>query len=238
MDLKTELKNKKLIIFDLDGTLIDSLAIWNKIDERVVATIRGDGKTTIDNMQVVRNEALRVFATSPNPYEEYCRYLKDMYKSQYTMEEIFTLRYSIAGKMLEEDIDFKPYAPEFIKKLKAEGKILAIASAAQAKNMTIYRTKNQNLVSKARFDDYFSVIYTRNDCHEIKPHPEVFLKVLTTLGISAEDAFVFEDSLVGVEASKRAGIKCCAVYDRFSDHERDEINALADYTIDSFGELI
>ncbi len=238
MDLKSELKSKRLIIFDLDGTLIDSLAIWNKIDERVVSIIRGDGKTTMDNMQVVRNEALRVFATSPNPYEEYCGYLRDAYQSKYTMEEIFALRYSLAGKMLEEEIDFKPYVPEFLKKLKAEGKILAIASAAQAKNMMIYRTKNQNIISKARFDDYFSVIYTRNDCSEIKPHPEVFLKVLTTLGIDANEAFVFEDSLVGVEASKSAGIKCCAVYDRFSDHERAEINALADYTVDSFEELI
>lgn len=238
MDLKTEIKNKKLIIFDLDGTLIDSLEIWNRVDEKLVSIIRGDGKTTIDNMQVVRNEALRLFATSPNPYEDYCGRLKELYQSKMSFEEIFTLRYNIAGKMLVEDINYKPYAPEFIKKLKADGKILAIASAAQGKNMNIYRTQNQNIISKARLDDYFDIIYTRNDCKEIKPNPEVFLKVLDTTGISAEDAFVFEDALVGIEASKKAGIKCCAVYDRFSDHERDEINALADYTIDSYQELL
>ena len=121
--------------------------------------------------------------------------------------------------------------------LKSKGYLLAIASTTQGKNMAIYRHKNKNIISKANIDDYFDVVYSRDDCYEIKPHPEVFCKVLSTLNVSASDALVFEDSLVGVEASKRAGIECCAVYDEYSDHDREKINALADHTINSFLDL-
>ena len=231
------LKNKKLVIFDMDGTLIDSLGVWNEVDRRVVSLIRRDGKEEMGNMQELRDEALRVFSTSPNPYFEYCLFLKEKYKSELTKEEIYNLRYKIAGELLEKDINYKPYAPELIKELKSKGYLLAIASTTQGKNMAIYRHKNKNIISKANIDDYFDVVYSRDDCYEIKPHPEVFCKVLSTLNVSASDALVFEDSLVGVEASKRAGIECCAVYDEYSDHDREKINALADHTINSFLDL-
>lgn len=232
------LKNKKLVIFDMDGTLIDSMGVWNEADERVVAIIRRDGLNTKENMLEVRNEALRLFSTSPNPYEEYCSLLKERYKSDLSKEEIFAIRYKIASEYLETRIKFKPYADQLIKKLKEEGYLLAIASTTQSKNMAIYRFKNQNIISKARLDDYFDLILARDDCYEIKPHPEIFLKVLSTLGVKGEDAVIFEDSLVGVEAAKRAGVECCVIYDKFSDCDRDKINALADYKIDSFEELL
>lgn len=232
------LKDKKLIIFDMDGTLINSLDVWNEVDVRVVNQIRNDGLSGRENMQELRDEVLRNNATSPNPYVDYCNFLKERYKSSYTNEEVYALRYEIAFDMLEKEVDFKPYAHLFIKELKERGYLLAIASTGQNRCMAIYREKNKNIIDKARLDEYFSVIFARDDCHEIKPHPEIFLKVLSTLGIKAEDAFIFEDSLVGVEASKRAGIECCAVYDKHNDHDREKINAIADYNIKSFGELL
>ncbi len=235
---KNFLKGKKLIIFDMDGTLIDSLGVWNEIDSKVVDRIRGDGLTTKDNMQEIRNDALRVFATSPNPYVEYCNFLTKKYKSTLSNEEVYALRYEIADNLIANKIEYKPFAPEFIKKLKREGYLLAIGSSAQRKNINIYRTRNKNVMDKAKLDDYFDLIIARDDCVEIKPHPEVFIKILSTLGVEAKDALVFEDSLVGVEASRRAGIECCVVYDKYSDHEREEINAIADHIIDSFEELL
>lgn len=232
------LKNKKLVIFDMDGTIIDSLWVWNEVDSRVVATIRGDGREGEDNMMEIRDEALRTFSKSPNPYYDYCAYLRDKYQSKYTQDEIYNIRYKIANDYVETRIDYKPFADTMIKKLKSEGYILAIGSTAQRRNIDIYRFKNKNIISKAKMDDYFDVIYARDDCKEIKPHPEVFLKILEKFNVKAEDAIVFEDALVGVEAAKRAGIEVCVVYDKHSDHEREKINALADYRIQSFEELL
>ena len=232
------LKNKKLIIFDLDGTLIDSLGVWNEIDAKVVDMIRGDGLTTKDNMYEIRSDALKIFGASENPYVDYCYFLKEKYRSDLSGQEVYELRYKVADELIAGKIDYKPYAPEFIKKLKAEGYLLAIASSAQRKNINIYRTRNQNILSKAPLDDYFDVIFARDDCKEIKPNPEVFIKTLEYFGLSPEDAIIFEDSLVGVESAKRAGVECCVVYDVNSDGERDEINALADYAVESFKEFL
>lgn len=236
--LKEKIAQKKLLIFDMDGTLIDSLDVWNRIDLKVVSIIRRDGLETVEEMQPIRDEALRLYSSSTNPYLDYCAHLKEKFKSDYSRDEIYSLRYKIAEEMIEKEVKYKPFVPEFLKKMKGEGKVLAIASAAQRKNLDIYRTRNQNVISEARYDDIFSLMLARNDCTEIKPHPEVFFKTLEALNFKAEDAMVFEDSLVGVEASRRAGIECCAVYDRFSDHDRNEINALADFTINSFEELL
>ena len=238
MDVKDILKNKKLIIFDLDGTLIDSLGVWNEIDARVVAKIRGDGLDTRDNMYEIRSDALKIFGSSPNPYVDYCYFLKEKYRSKLSGEEVYKLRYQIAEELIINEVAYKPYAPEFIKKLKGEGYLLAIASSAQRKNINIYRTRNQNIISKAPLDDYFDVIFARDDCKEIKPHPEVFIKTLEHFGLSPKDAIIFEDSLVGVQSAKGAGVECCVVYDKNSDDEREEINTLADYVIPSFKEFL
>ncbi len=232
------LKSKKLIIFDLDGTLIDSLDTWNKVDATLVKVIRGDGKTTEQEMQPLRDEALRLFSHSPNPYVDYCGYLKEKFRSDYSQEEIYKLRYQIASELVEKEVHYKPFVPEFLKKMKSEGKVLAIASAAQRKNVEIYRHINKDILSTAKMDDYFSLILARNDCVEIKPNPEIFLKVFESFPYKKEEAIIFEDSLVGLQAAKRAGVECAIVYDKHSDYERDEINALADYTIASFEELL
>ena len=68
------LKNKKVIIFDLDGTLIDSIGIWNDIDEKLIKTI-GDG--TIDNIDIgiQRDSKLKEFSKFDDAYLEYCGFL-------------------------------------------------------------------------------------------------------------------------------------------------------------------
>lgn len=58
------------------------------------------------------------------------------------------------------------------------------------------------------------------------------------LRVSAEECLVFEDSLIGIEAAKNAGMQAAAVYDRHSDGEREQINALADYQVQNYTVLL
>lgn len=64
------------------------------------------------------------------------------------------------------------------------------------------------------------------------------MRVLKELQVAAEECLIFEDSLIGMEAAKHAGIAAVAVYDVYSDAEREQICALADYQIDSYSELL
>lgn len=229
---------KKVIIFDMDGTLIDSVGVWNQVDLTLINEIRTDGLNTIEDVQNQRDTVLRKCSSDFNPYISYCAFLGNKYGANMSAEDIHTLRYDIAQNYLENIIDYKPGADTLIKKLKNAGYQLCIATTTRRKNMDIYRTKNRNIIEKANIDDYFSPVYTREDAREIKPNPEIYLRVMNELGVSASKCLVFEDSLIGIEAAVRAGIESVAVYDKYSDDDRKKINDLATYTIKSYMELI
>lgn len=232
------LEGKKVIIFDMDGTLIDSVGVWNDVDRTLIQRIRTDGGTDTADVQEQRDEALRRFSKAANPYVEYCGFLKERYASAMSAEEIHTLRYDIAQHFLKNVIDYKPDADTFLHRLKAAGYTLVIATTTKRSNMDIYRTQNSNMMAKAKIDELFTLVYTREDAREIKPNPEIYLRVMKELNAAPEECLVFEDSLIGIEAAKNAGIQSVAVYDRYSDGEREQINALADYRLESYTRLL
>ncbi len=237
-NIKDIFKRKKLIIFDLDGTLIDSLTVWNEVDYNVISKIRTDGKATTENPQILRDYALRTFCASENPYFSYYGLLKEKYLAKESIEEIHDMRYRIATDLIKNKVDYKPYADALIKKLKAEGYVLAIGSTTTTANMRIYRLENRNILNKAPIDEYFDFILTRNDVKEIKPHPEVFIKILKRFNIAPSEALVIEDSLVGLECARNAGIECVIVRDDNNAIDIPLLKESADHYVEDLGELI
>lgn len=232
------LKDKRLLIFDLDGTLIDSVGVWNEVDCEIISRIRRDGKKELVDIQKSRDEALSRYRQSDNPYLSYYGWLKEKYNALESAEEIGEMRKAVAKSMIETRVDYKPFADKAIKALKDAGFALVIASTTRRINMQTYMDINRNIISKAPLRDYFSVIYTHEDAENIKPAPDIHLRLMRELNVSPDECLVFEDSLVGVQAAKNAGIEVCAVYDKYSDGDRDEIDSLADYRINDFCELI
>lgn len=228
--------NKKVIIFDMDGTLIDSIGIWNQVDQELILRLSGE-RVDEETVQTKRDEKLREYSKVDSPYREYCKYLGQEYGSELSLEAIHTLRYEIANEFLIEKIDYKPYAPEVIKLLKERGYQLVIATTTKKSNMDVYRYQNKNICSKAPLDEYFSLIYTREDVREMKPNPEVYLKVLETLQVGPEECLVFEDSLIGIEAANQAHIEVVAIYDRYSEREREEIKKIATYYVENYEKI-
>ena len=230
------LKGKKVLIFDTDGTLIESVGVWNQVDCELIRQL-GNVMVSEEEVQKQRDDNLREYSKAESPYLEYCRYLGSKYGSELTAEEIHTLRYDIANDFLVRVVDYKPHAEAVIELLKDKGFQLVIATTTRKKNLDIYRYKNVNIRSKAPIDDYFSPIYSREDVKEIKPNPEVYLKVMETLDVKPEECLIFEDSLIGIEAACNAGIEAVAMYDKYSDGEREEINKRAKYCFGDYTEL-
>ena len=153
-------------------------------------------------------------------------------------EEIKKIRYEIADRYLKEVIDYKPNADKVIKYLKVKGYILAVASSTNEFAMEHYKKENKNIMKKAKLEDYFSVIYAKNDVNSIKPNPEVHDKIMKKLHVKPEECLIVEDALVGVEAANNANIEVAVIYDKYSNSNREKINQLSQYQFKDFNEML
>ena len=231
------LENKQVIIFDLDGTLIDSVGIWNAIDEELIKQI-GNIPLGNENIAKQRDDMLKKFQNEPDTYLAYCDFLKEKYQSTLTKEEIKAIRYEIADDYLKNKIDYKPNAEKVLKYLKQKGYILVIASTTLRHCVAIYQTQNKNIINKANLNDMFSLILTKDDVITKKPSPEVHEKVMEKLKVTKEQCLIIEDSLIGVEAGKNAGIEVAVMYDQYANGDREQIDKLANYQFRNFNEML
>lgn len=231
------LENKKVIIFDLDGTLIDSIGVWSSIDIELIKSI-GDGKIDDVDIGKQRDEKLKEFNSAEDMYLEYCGFLAEKYKSNLTKQEIKTLRYQIADKYLKEVIDYKPNAEKVLHYLKEKGFILVLATTTNDHTIETYIKDNKNIKSKAPLDKIFSLIYSKGTVKKLKPDPEIHYKILKELNVKKEECLIVEDSLIGVEAAQNSGIDFVVMYDKFSDGNREEINKLSKINFNNFDEML
>jgi beta-phosphoglucomutase len=202
-------------IFDMDGVLVDSnpyhLQKWIELLKE--HHVRFDEAALPKQVLGPRNDiTLRLF-----------------FGSQITAEEIGRLSEELEAKFRRA---FGPHAKLLpgLQSLLAEchrgGVLMAVASSAMVKNLDF-------VVDTLQLRPYFRCLLSGDEVSHSKPHPEIYLQTAHKLGIEPASCVAFEDSLVGIEAVKRAGMKCVAIASTFPLEELRE-QTRADLVVPGF----
>lgn len=213
------LSNKKAVIFDLDGTLIDSMSIWKDIDieylGRFGITLPSTLQEDIEGMS----------------FSETANYFKETFQLEDSIETIKETWHEMAGYKYANEILFKQGAKEFVKELKKRGIKTGIATS-NSKDLVNAVLKNHNMT------EYFDSIHTACEVEKGKPAPDIYELVARELEVKPSECLVFEDVIQGIKAGKNAGMTVCAIYDDFTKHKVEEKKREADYYIDSYFDIM
>lgn len=231
------LKEKKYIIFDMDGTLIDSIGVWNRTDQKLIEEY---ASMTIDlnEIQINRDNFLHNNQDS-DIYLAYCDYLIKKYKFNINNpNELVKRRWDTSGEILESEMDFKPNAVKLILRLKELGFILVLATMTTQVQLDIYSKRNKKMLEQMNIVEVFDLITRKEDVKNKKPDPEIYNKIMKFYNADPSECLIFEDSYTGVLAGKNAGIEVVNIYDNYADLDREKINALTDYSINDYDEFL
>ena len=213
------LTNIKAVIFDLDGSLVDSMWMWYQIDVEYLSRF---GFTVPPGLQ----KAIEGYS-----FSETAIYFKERFQIPDSLDEIKATWNEMAWDKYMNEVPLKPGAALFLEYCQKQGIKLGIATSNS-------RELVQNIAQVHGFDNYFSCIMTGCDVGKGKPAPDIYLAVAQKLQVLPEECLVFEDILPGIQAGKSAGMKVCAVEDAYSLDQTSEKKALADYYIKDFYEIM
>ena len=203
------------VIFDMDGSLVDSMWMWRAIDieylGRYGIALPEDLQTKIEGMS----------------FGETARYFKEHFPIPESTEEIMEEWNRMAWDKYIYEVPLKKGIPAFLTNCREYGIRLGIATSNS-------RELVENVASTHHLREYFTSIVTGCDVARGKPSPDIYLEAAKQLGVSPSRCLVFEDIIAGILAGKNAGMRVCAVEDAYSAHDRERKKELSDYYIHDY----
>ena len=216
MDL---LKNIKCAIFDVDGTLLDSMGMWNSI------TYEYADFKKIYAPEGLSKEMNKLSLTG-------CAELYKKLGAEGRVEEIAEEIVEMARELYRTVIKEKSGAREFIKLLSEKGIHIAIATASDIGGL-------MPALKREGIADMIEYAISCEDIGKGKSEPDVYLKCTEQFKVTPGECVIFEDALYASKTAKKAGFKLVAVDEAcYSEKDREELKSLSDLYIYDFSELI
>lgn len=207
-------------IFDMDGTILDSLGVWEQIDRDFLEKKRG--------IEVPPDYVHSIAAMS---FSEIANYTIDRFSLSETPEELMREWNDMAAYEYANNIKIKPFVKEYIEKIKAKGKKIALCTSSP-KDFFEPALKNNGIY------DLFDAFANTCEAGVGKNSPKVYLIAASKLGIEPSKCLVFEDVSIAAQCAKGIGMGVCGVYDERSRMHKEKLKEICDYYIDGFGEVI
>ena len=197
-------------IFDVDGTLLDSMEIWEDVAIRFLKSIGVEAEPDLPE----------VMFTMSLP--EGAAYVKEHYRLTRETDEIIQGVLDIIRKYYEETAPLKPGVTKILEEL--SGKRIP---------MTVATSNNKEEVEAAfkrlGIASYFSRIFTCEEVGAGKTRPDIYMKAAEYMGTRPEETVIFEDVLHAIRTAKKAGFLAVGLYDEASKADQEEIKKEADW---------
>lgn len=207
------------VIFDLDGTLIDSNWVWSQIDIDFL------GKRGFD----VPEDYMQIIA--PMGFEATADYTISRFGLNETREAVVKEWHDMAIESYSNKVKLKEGVKKYLEYLKQNGKVMSVATASDMR-LVIPVLENNGI------KDYFHNITTVKEVVRGKGFPDIYDRASEKMGLKKEKCIVFEDIIQGIQGAKNGGYRTVAVYDGHSEKDKMEIEKLCDMYIHNFEEMI
>lgn len=202
------------IIFDLDGTILDSMGVWSEIGSRFIRSLGLDPQDS-------HREATRELSLHQS-----AEYMKKSYSLTESTDEIMDSINEMISEYYNDLLQPKEGARELLEYLQYKEIPLCVATATAT-----------HLVEPAleRIDmrHYFRSIHSCVDIGKGKDQADIFQIARESLGSPLEDTWVFEDALYAAKTAKNAGFIVVGVHDKSADKDQEDLKALSNYYIEN-----
>lgn len=215
MKLQEMLSGIKACIFDMDGTLVDSLGMWSDIDRRFFARYGMD--TPADYEKKINHMS----------FLEMAQFTKEEYQIPDSVETIMELWTEWSKEEYESEIQAKPGAQELLQFLNEQGIPLSLAT-------TNRKELYEPCLRRNHLYSYFDHIMNVNEINSAKSEPKIYQLLAAKMNVKSEETLVFEDILIAVNTAHQAGFKVAAVYDKRNERDQQKIKTLSDFYFKSF----
>ena len=208
-----------MLIFDLDGTLIDSNGVWVEVDKTFLERrgapytreyYEGVAHTILSNCAIFTKEYLHL--------EESC-------------EEIIAEWMELAADKYGTQVPLKPHVKEYLDKCRDAGHRMAVFTACVPEHC-------RAAMARHGLGPYFERVIYAQELGVDKKSPAIFRKVAESLGVRPRDCVLFDDSLSACKAAKAAGMTVVGVYDPYFTDTAVDMREVCDQYIQGFGELL
>lgn len=205
-------------IFDLDGTLIDSNGVWEKINRKLM------------DKNHIRLSDRELHQAAAMTYEEVFEFFCSK-GLRCSLEQLRSESDELAEQEYRYNIFLKDGAEELLRLIKSKGAKIALATASPRK---LYEPVLRRNCVYSLFDAFI----TTDEAGADKDHPDIYLRAAEMIGVPPWECMVFEDVLKGIVSAGNAGMFTAAVYDEYSSEDYVTMKQIADVFLIDFREIL
>jgi len=196
-------------IFDVDGTILDTLSIWDQAPERYLKSMGIEAEDGLGQT---------LFSMS---MQEGAAFLRELYLPDLEEEAIIAGINRTVEDFYFDQAPLKDGVEQFLKEMKQTGVKMVAATSSD-------RRVVEGALRRLKVMGFFERIFTSTEIGVGKRKPDIYLAAAACMGTLPAETWVFEDALYALQTAKKAGFRTVGVFDAYSAEDQEKIKEISD----------